>query len=276
MSHAHRAVRRYFVGRLGRWGEQRMRRHLDRCAACRRAYRQHLIAERALAPMIVDGAPAWDRMSPRARERGLDRLLDTLEPARRRWRMPVLFAVLTAVAAAAIVWWLRPPPAPPLALGELQIRGIERPRPAGGLDLRMICVDGQRRVAVELADGDPCADVLFLAYTRLPPSRDHLYVLGVDGAGRLHAYYPRPGETRSVAAAARAVDRILGRGVVVARRHDEPGPVWLVALFSDAPLGIEQVRGAAATGPAHDPATWRSLGGDVLIRRFEVPERGRE
>ena len=50
-----------------------------------------------------------------------------------------------------------------------------------------------------------------------------------------------------------------------------PGPVWLVALFSPAPLTLETVRAAAAGGDPGDRDTWAGLTDAVIIRRFEVP-----
>ena len=272
-----------------------MRAHLAQCERCRRYYAAALLAERALVPHLsADGEPDYGLSSPRARERAAARLLDAVAPPKPARHVRTVWLMAPALVAATVllvVLWPRPDPAPPLRLGALghdfEIRGIQRERPKGGVDLRLVCVsaadglpvtEAHRFDAVELADGDRCGpqDVLFLAYTTLPPHLGHLFVLGIDGQGALHRYYPRPDASRSVTVWSGDVDRLLGRGVVVGRRHRAGGAVALVALFSAQPLGADVVEARARAllirGIALDEGAWADgfEQVEVLIRRFEA------
>ena len=296
--HAEHAVRRHLVTPLRPASERRMRAHLAQCQRCRRFYAAALLAERALVPHLsADGEPDYQLSSPRARARAATRLLDTVAPSQPERRPMAVWLIAPALVAATVllvVFWPRPEAAPPLRLTvlgqDLQARGVQRERPQGGVDLRLVCVstaDGlplsqsRRFEATELADGDPCGseDVLFLAYTTLPPHLGHLFVLGIDGIGdqaTLHRYYPRPGAARSVTVWPGDVDRLLGRGMVVGRRHVAGGSVVLVAIFSAQPLGADEIEGRARAllmrGAALEEKAWKNglEPAEVLIRRFEA------
>ena len=300
--HADRSVRRYFVAGLGPAAERRMRRHVDACGRCRSLYVRTLVAERALVPhRDEDGEAVYGRCGPRERERAVARLLGVIaeRPERSRSARAWWWLVPAAAALLLVVSWPRPEPSPPLSISafghDLIARGADRSRPGSGVDLRLVCVSvsaverepveseptnpASRFEARELVDGDACGpdDVLFAAYTSRPPRLGFVFVLGVDSTGT-HRYYPRPDQPESVRIWPGDVDRVLGRGIVVGRRHRVAGEVGLVAIFSPRPQTADDVETWAesliAAGAAGDAAEWtaRFEGSEVIVRRFEVTE----
>ncbi|MFL5304809.1 MAG: anti-sigma factor family protein [Polyangia bacterium] len=252
-----RTIGRAVAGDLSIAEETRLRAHLRRCAACR-AYYDGLSAtaaglaasggrvaeERARARLVaalgtqpaVGGARAPGMRAPRAR----------------RW-WPA--ALLIAPAAAALLLVARPAPhAPTQARTDVTWRGgaddeamavpatllVYASRRARGGD------PGPLRLVADLpASGEGRVTLSDYVQFSVRGLRSAMFttVVGIDDAGALHVYAPRPG-TAPVATAPSDRPVTVGPSVDLQRGH-RPGRLRLYALFSPVPVDEARLRAAA-------------------------------
>lgn len=234
----HRAIDRYFEGRLDAEGEVVMRARLERCAACRAHYDRHLVVEAALSG---DGSGATDRLW-----RSIQRAAP-VAPVRagRRASTPRLALGGAVLGAAAILLVAIP------RLDSSPTRGpmITDPVPRGNADAvntptLHVFRSVSAHAAEPLADGASirARDGLLFAYSSSDPALTHLMVFGIDVAYGVHWYYPaflRAGdnpEAVPIVAGGQGIE--LGEEI----RHDlPPGPLRIVALFLREPRRVAEV-----------------------------------
>lgn len=239
-----RAVLRAVAGTLPPAADARLRAHLRGCAACRGRYDQLARSSWVL------GAPT----SARRERAALVAELDAPAQAPARRRIVRLAPALLLPAAAALVLWARtatPPPDPAVSF-----RGAAPgEEPAAPVRLLVFAKaknssDSDDTRSLRLVADLPGAgegkvslrDYVQLGYRGLA-TPSYVAVLGVDDAGAVHLYVPRPG-----AAAVRVEPapgaRALAPSIDLAFRH-RPGRLRLYAVFSRAPLDEARLRQAA-------------------------------
>jgi hypothetical protein len=210
---------------------RRIEAHLADCPSCRRSLEQLADFERAFAEQHQrQGFLAAVQLA--AEQAG---------PGRRRWLQPLAWSA--AAAALLLVLGLVIWP----GAGRRQPEPTERIKGAG-LELDYLVAAGRRVVAAGpervLHPGDR------IQFRLSAPRGGYLHLVGVDAAGRVSVYYPRPGEPHPVypGGAARPVP-----GSVIL--DETLGAERVFALICDRPLGraelARRVRSAAA-----DPRRW--------------------
>jgi len=216
-----RLVDAHFAGRIDPRDEQRLRRHLEGCAACRERYeRQQMLS-------VVDpGAlPFEERMG-----RGLG-----LRRRRRAVVWPLVALSAAAAAALLVVFW----PGLTGREAELGVRG------GGGGRAPLV-----RLVAYRIAEGRRASflgesiaprDELAFAYVNRAGKR-YLMVFGVDERRRVYWYHPA---WQDAATSPRAVPIRPGadlRELPHAVSHDLAGDsLTLCGVFLDRQLTVKEV-----------------------------------
>jgi hypothetical protein len=234
----HRAIDRYFEGRLDTEGEVLMRARLERCAACRAHYDRHLVVEAALSG---GGSGATDRLW-----RSVQRAAP-VAPVRagRRASTPrlVLGGAVLGVAAILLV------AIPRLGSSPTRAPVASDPVPRGSADAARaptlhVFRSVSAHAAEPLADGASirARDGLLFAYSSSDPALTHLMIFGIDAAYGVHWYYPaflRAGDNpEAVPIVAGGLGIELGEEI----RHDlPPGPLRIVALFLREPRRVAEV-----------------------------------
>jgi hypothetical protein len=200
--------------------------HLDACPACREQQK----ARQALA----------DQFAREVLPRSLPAVRQRLAP-RSRWRMGWWAFALSPVACGVLLAFLglhkstdhtlsvgKPVPGD---LGDIGIDiGIK-----GGRDLLTYVRRGNK--VTRLAPGGVVAAGDALRFVVETGSHRYLFIAGVDGGGRAHAYYPF-GQWQSAAVAPHSRFEVPGSLVL----DNAPGPERIFALVSSRPLDGDDVR----------------------------------
>ncbi len=252
-----RAIARAAAGDLSLAAETRLRAHLRECAACRahydalRATAEGLAAsggrigeERARARLMaaLGGEAAGGGAPPPAR---------AVSRARRWWP-----AALLVPAAAALVLLVRPAPrGPGQAPNDVTWRGAGASE-ATAVPATLLVYASRRgsggdpgpvRLVADLpASGEGRVTLSDYVQFSVRGLRSPMFttVVGIDDAGTVHLYAPRPGSP-PVAAAPGDRPVALGPSVDLQRGH-RAGRLRLYALFSPAPVDEARLRAAAA------------------------------
>ncbi len=251
-----RTIERAVAGDLSPADETRLRAHLRGCAPCR-AYYDGLSA-------TAEGLAASGGRVGEERERA--RLLVALGsqpaagnarapgrsgPRARRW-WPA--ALLIAPAAAALLLLARPTPHD--ASSDVTWRGGGAATEATAVPATLLVYASRResggdpgpvRLVADLpASGEGRVTLSDYVQFSVRGLRSAAFttVLGIDDAGALHLYAPRPG-TPPVATAPSDRPVPVGPSVDLRRGH-RPGRLRLYALFSAAPVDEARLRAAAA------------------------------
>jgi hypothetical protein len=263
-----RALETLARGALARDDWRALRAHVRECAACRGSYdravlaarlleggaaRLHLPARMELA--LIEEAVLEVAAPERSRGQIVGAWIRNFFAAPRRW-VPVAAAavaigVVTPVALrlldeSAGPERVRPPQAGSLLSGadhEFQARGdVAAPRPAGVL--RVFCLSGPQVRALE--PGGACGANDRMRFTFLNVGRfRHLFLVGVDGAGALKWYAPRPPLAASIDAPALASGHApVGPTFRVGVNH-RAGAIRVFAIVSDSPVSSAEVSVAA-------------------------------
>ena len=223
-----RRIDRYFAGRLDARGEAEMRGVLGRCAACRRHYQLHLVAEAATP---AAGDPALDRLW-----RGIARAAGRPQESTTSPRRPARWT-LAAVVAAAAAWLVIVRPyrvADPVPRGAADaasgpVLHIFRPRSAS--------------TAQPISDGRiRTGDGLLFAYTNPDGAFTHLMVFAVDESYAVHWYYPAYEHAGDDPQAVPIVQTSEGVELREEIKHAlRPGSVRLHALFLREPHRVLEI-----------------------------------
>jgi len=267
--HVDRLLERHFAGELGHEERAAMQDHLRRCPRCQQEHDD-------LATLLRVAADA----EPTAAELG--RWQEDLEvrlgwtappaaPAPSRslawFLVPLTAACALALVAGAVVMLTPTDHTSP----HKQIRGGRVVTPLTGLELTAVSqAPGATPTARRLADGDTARldEFLQLRYRVHGAGLGHLYLLGLDARRQPLDYYPRPSARTSIQVKATLSPRSVGRSIRLAKRH-QPGPLWVVALFSPAPLEREAVharlRAVMARGISPSALHREALGPGVVV-----------
>jgi hypothetical protein len=275
MSHARflRLVRDHFLERLSGEQEEELRRHLRQCEACRAEYDATAILLRGAAekqPTDRESA-AWSRglrvrlypdSAPAARER----------PARWRWLAPALAAgVMVVVGALLLLRFVEPPTTTP-APG-VRLRGGDGVAPLVDVEVFAVAPGAPPR-ARRVADGGEVrlGEYVQFRYRNHSTRVRHLYLLGVDGQGRLLDYFPRPDRPESIAIREALAPLPVARSIRLANRH-RVGPLSIVAVFSEEPLTRQKVLGKLRGLEGVDLSRARfGVGSYTVVHRIEVTQ----
>lgn len=205
-----------------------VRRHVDRCAACREVYARHI---------------DWERLLPDAAERTGARLLRealarTPEKKTAEQRSWLWGGSLAAVAAAALVLvLLRPAPPTPGGAGSTTPDGMQTRGPAAISQLELLARPAADRPWA-IVDAPIAADSE-LAF-RLDNAERYpwLLLVIVDSGRQVHFLYPaRPGQP-PLAIGARAPGSMLPDAFSPALA---PGPFTALVLFSHEQIQVDAV-----------------------------------
>jgi hypothetical protein len=143
--------------------------------------------------------------------------------------------------------------------------------------VRAFCVDGGRASPISLGGACPRDGLLQFAYSNRRAR--YLLLFGIDSSGRALWYFPAPPQAESVAirgGAGReeaALDEPLPGSTRLAVNH-RPGPVRVLALFTQRPLRISEVAARlphlAAGAPPQAVFAPLGEGESAYQLRFEV------
>jgi hypothetical protein len=250
----HHLVEGHFAGANGARADQRMWRHLRRCADCRVQYGTHALCEAA--------APDGDQ---RAQDRMARALFAPVSAPRPRIWLGAGAALVAGAAALLLVPKLTRPPADEAGFHE---RGGAHPAGAGpSIALYRVAAAGRpERAGAVVHSGDA------LAFSYTNPSDgeagfSRLMIFAHDDAGHVFWYWPA---WRDPAAAPTAIEIApaatpteLGEAV---RHALPPGGLTLTALFTNQAYDVRQVEAALAGGAAG----LASLHGRLVHERVEV------
>jgi hypothetical protein len=247
-----RTIARAVSGELSAPAEARLRRHLARCAPCRRHYDALSLVAMAVAPQAG---------TARARERLRAALGSTAPrstpPAGRRWarRVPLLLLPVGALAlylvwprAPEIVWRgdgsaARDDMRAVAARASLSLRLYARRRPGPG-PVRLVGeVPGSGELHVT------AREEVQLAYAGLTEAR-HLVLFGIDDQKRIHRYYPRAGNAAPLSPTREP--RLLGPPLDAAELPR--GRLRLVAVVTKMPVDSAAAEAQAQRAPNSDSA----------------------
>jgi hypothetical protein len=244
-----RSIERAVAGLLPVADERRLREHLGRCPGCQSHYDRLSLAARALA-----GDASVPSSSAASRQRA--RLVLALTGAtggpvaRSRRRVLAIGAPAVAAVGLAGLWLaLRPPITQPDAVTwrgpvESQAATVRASllvfaSPKGAAERRVHMV-AEFPGSVE---GTVSADEYVQFTYRHGMERAFVNLWGVDAAGAIRRYFPRPGSPATPLPPTRDA-RPLGPSVDLGRHP--VGPLRLHAFFSDGPLDEGRVRDALA------------------------------
>lgn len=275
--HVRRLVDRYLDPRrsFSAAQDRELRAHLRGCDACRRHYDRAVTAHRMMA-----GLPA-DQPSPLELRRQSGVLISPLpqpdvSPA---WRLLRPLAALAA-AIVVVVVGVRVLDEPSLPGGGeradeyIGARGAAPGRPTEplvGIGVSGVTEAGREYEVV--AEGTAwLSDYLRFYYTNEDRELRWLFVFGLQEGPSPLWYFPLPEERRSVAiqAGGEARSVALPYETGLASRH-RPGPLRVVALFSERPLELGEVQVALEQGTWQDRAG--SSPGRTLARRLGQTQR---
>jgi hypothetical protein len=204
-------LQRWRAGELPEAKRARVQDHVDGCSTCR-ARLVEMTAHDAHARSVLP----FERLADGVARRSLNR-----QP-RAVWRPVVGVALAAGLAALVVPGLVRPPSG----------NGIK----GGGSDLRLYVggVDEARRVL-----GEPVlqpSERIRLGYA----AGDHRYlaVLSIDEQGQVTPLYPAAGASRPIG---RREEQLLPDSIA----FDGRGRERLMAVFSDAPLAVEELVAAA-------------------------------
>ncbi|GMV43795.1 MAG: hypothetical protein AMXMBFR64_55110 [Myxococcales bacterium] len=252
-SHARRLVDRYLDPRRG-WTaahDRTMRDHLRDCDGCRSHYDRAVTLHR-----LMLGLPA-SQPSGHELRRGMVATLSPLPlPEVQRqglWRPLAAFAAVAVVAAATLLVRETSPTGSRDEYIGARGKAPGQAEPLVGIGVSGVTEAGREYEVV--ADGTAWrSDYLRFFYTNEDRALRHLFVFGLQEAPAPLWYFPLPEELRSVpiqgGTDARSVQ--LPFETALAARH-RPGPLRVVALFSERPLTLPEVEVALAARPWHDP-----------------------
>ena len=276
--HVRRLVDRYLDPRRSWSGAQdrELRGHLRDCDACRRHYDRAVTLHR----LMVGLAP--DRQSPlEVRRATVAAVSPHPNPAPRaqslQWRPVAAFATLALVAAvAAVTTNLAQPEDGSPARGRgtdeyIGARGAAPGRtaePLVGIGLSGVTEGGREYEVV--AEGTAwLSDYLRFFYTCEDRDLRSLFVFGLQEGPVPLWYFPLPEERRSVAIQAGDDARsvALPYETSLASRH-RPGPLRIVALFSERPLEL------AAVQVALEQVAWQDRTGVTSVGRAVARQLG--
>ena len=241
--HVDRLLERHFAGELGHEERASMRDHLRRCARCREEHDDLATLLRTAA--AEDAGPTAAEMARWQQDLEIRLGWAAPPPAPAPSRSPAWFLVPLAAACAlalvsgALLLFISADDTSP----QQQLRGGRAVTPLVGLELSAVSqTPGATPTARRLADGDAASldEYLQLRYRVHGAGLGHLYLLGLDARSRLLDYYPRPSARASIQIQEALSPRSVGRSIRLAKRH-QPGPLWVVALFSPAPLERQAV-----------------------------------
>jgi hypothetical protein len=243
MSHARflRLVRDHFLEGLSEEQHGELRRHLRECEECRAEYDATAILLRGAA----EKQPTHRENEAWARHLRVKLHPDEPAPARRRqyrgWLAPALAAGVLVVVGAVLLLKHDTPPTRP-APG-VQLRGGDAVTPLVDIEVFAIAPGTPPRPR-RVKDGGEVGlgEFVQFRYRNHSTRVRHLYLLGVDARGRVLDYFPRPGQTHSIAIQEALSPLPAARSIRLASRH-QPGALWIVAIFSERPLSREQVHG---------------------------------
>jgi hypothetical protein len=243
---SHARVEAHFAGQTTPAEDRAMWRHLSACPACRERYHAH-----ALLEAIDDG-------DGRARARRMQRGVFGPAPRRRRWVAGAAASVALACAALVIVVRAADDRAF-RARGDLASNG----EAAAHLLVYRVTPNGE---ALRAGSTIGAGDALAFAYVN-PRGARHLMVFAVDGAGRVHWYWPawRRADEAPVAVPIRTGTTPIELGEAV--RHPlAPGPITIYAVFSSEQHRVRDWDAVAARAPGELAAA----GDEVWSERLEV------
>jgi Putative zinc-finger len=237
-----RTIARAIAGELSPPAETRLRGHLAGCATCRAHYDRLSLAAEALAPgtsqrraqaRLQAALVAPARAAPGAVARPALRWL--------RWTPLVL------APAAALLFLVRPmpPPSP-----EIAWRGHVEPASTalGLLVYASRRVEGgvaQVRLVADLpgsGEGQLYLDDYVQFSVRALRQASYVTVVGLDEAGDVHVYAPRP-DTPPRPVAPDVAPTTLGPSVALSVKH-RPGRLRLFAVASAAPVDVAELSAA--------------------------------
>ena len=238
-----RIARLFTVGLKGK-ATARLFEQLEQCPSCARVYERYHAMESALF-----GTP--EAPSKIAVERVAGSIFShPLGPPKKKNAPWIKRSVAIAGALAAtvlIVLFVHPEPAPhrvaltkadATALEELTPRGIFRPT-VSYVGIRVFRVGSKQAGLKETADIN-INDTITFTYTYTKDAKGYLMLLGLQEEAAPLWYYPDYGEETSITITGQRVDEPLGDGITLWVNH-KPGPLRIVALFSEAPLGEETI-----------------------------------
>ncbi len=236
-----------FVGELSKERWRRVSEHLRSCEECRSYYDRVMLLSQAL-----DGSqPLLDAKQVALVE---SELLDEVAPRRGRWGRAGWAATALVAAGAAAAMLL------PAVFHEPEFRVRGGGGAGAEASLRVVCVaaevSGSRvRAAFPPVAGHaetPCrqADVMQIAYAIHPGAEERLryvFVFGLDERLEPLWYFPHPSEGASLAVATSGgeSEALLPGGIQLDVNH-RPGPLRVLALFSQRPLALTEVEAAVA------------------------------
>ncbi|MFH1811813.1 MAG: zf-HC2 domain-containing protein [Pseudomonadota bacterium] len=249
-SDTRRRIDAYFAGELDAGGLRELRAHVADCDECRRVYDERAGQERAV---LGEGA---ERLSA---HRVLQAVLaDPAVQARpreqRRWWAAFVLAPAAALAAALVFTIAIPDRDSGLVARGGDAAVVEQGFGVAAVDPNTGLVVDARR-----PEGVPLDQRLRFSARCNDPSRNRLFLFGVDDALQPFWYYPLPDEGQSISLSVAAAPQALPYETELGRRH-HAGRLRLVALFSAQPIRLDAIEGllAAARARGEDLAqiTW--------------------
>lgn len=227
---------------------EQARRHARTCEACGPWLDAVLTQERALEGNAGLAGRAVDALEARVLSRVV--VSPAPSPVARLWRALWLAVPLGAAAAAVLLWMP--------STGGLAPRGLEGGGPGTTARVRVLCV-GQDGVRGDVRSDAPQArlhcglhDVLAFTVTRdAANAQGHLFLVGTNASGEPRWYHPRPEEEHSVALPQSPVTDHPLAGVRLDVNH-APGVTRVLAIFTQRPLSVEDVRQGMARGALED------------------------
>lgn len=244
-----RTIDRYFEGRLSRAEAKDMFARLDDADA-HAAAREYFERRRRLALIDPRAPTELDRIG-----RSLGLVTDT-SPARRWWSAKSLLSIFGAATAALVLVWAVPEEA-----SDFIPRGVEE-----GLHLSIFDL-----TTTPAPVGESITTTTPLAFVYQTSEPGYLMVFAVDAAGRVYWYHPAWTDPSHDPTAIPIAPSHQPTELPEAIRHAfVPGPVYIVALFTRAPMEVRAVE--AILGRPSGPGSFADLPGTVWSRRLNVRE----